>query len=94
MALNGRSNDSGREVAREFAMRDSSPSAVLLPFGSLTGIIPVDAVPRGRVLGDASSVIAGSHRPPSELQRQIHSLIDPHHVTVVGATNEQEWAAG
>jgi hypothetical protein len=39
-------------------MRGSSPQAgLLLPFGSLTGIIPVDALSRGRVLGDFSKTI-------------------------------------
>jgi hypothetical protein len=42
-------------------MPDSSASAVmLLPFGSLTGVIPIDAVPQRRVLGDFSGVLGGS----------------------------------
>lgn len=39
-------------------MRQSAPStALLLPFGSLMGSIPVDALPRGRVLGDPGRVL-------------------------------------
>ena len=39
-------------------MRESSPSAsLLLPFGALMGAIPIDAISRGRVLGDFSSAI-------------------------------------
>ena len=57
-------------IAREFAMRESR-SAVLLPFGSLMGVIPTDSVQWGR---DAQG---DSNRRPSEIQRQLHSLIDP-----------------
>jgi hypothetical protein len=35
----------------------SASAAVFLPFGSLTGVVPVDAVPQARVLGDFGSVI-------------------------------------
>jgi hypothetical protein len=39
-------------------MPHSSASAVVfLPFGSLTGVIPIDSVQRVRVRGDFSSVI-------------------------------------
>ena len=39
-------------------MRDSSSSAsMLLPFGSLMGDIPIDAISSGRVLGDFSNAI-------------------------------------
>lgn len=64
-------------------MRHSSSSAALfLPFGSLTGVIPTDAVGRGRMLGDFDSVLSGSARRGSEIQQQIHSVIDPFpHVT-------------
>lgn len=59
-------------------MPHSSSSAVkFLPFGSLTGVIPIDAVPQGRVVGDFSSVLAGSSQRMSETQRQIHSEINP-----------------
>jgi len=39
---------------------------VFLPFGSLTGVIPIDAVPQGRVLGDFGSVVAGQDHRPAE----------------------------
>ena len=59
-------------------MRQSSPSAsLLLPFGSLTGVIPIDAVRQERVLGDLSSILSRSGRPASEIQQQIHSVIGP-----------------
>ena len=59
-------------------MRHSSSSAVLfLPFGSLTGVIPIDAVPRERTLGGFGSVLAGSGQRVTEIQQQIHSAIDP-----------------
>ncbi len=39
-------------------MRQSSSStSLLLPFGSLMGVIPTDAVSRGRVIGDFSSAL-------------------------------------
>jgi len=61
MALGGCRGDAGhREIAREFAMQNSSASAVLLlPFGALTGVIPIDSVQRERVLGDFSNILAG-----------------------------------
>ena len=75
-------------------MKSSSPSdGLLLPFGSLTGIIPVDAVGRGRVVGDFGTVLAGSCRRPSEIQRQIHSLIDPRSGGAVRAMEERETVA-
>lgn len=51
----------------ELIMPNSSASAVFLPFGSLMGIIPVDAVPRQRVrvLGDFSNVIGCDRRAPA-----------------------------
>ena len=59
-------------------MRHSSSSAALfLPFGSLTGVIPTDAIGRGRKLGDFSSVLAGTAERMSKVQQQIHSVIDP-----------------
>ena len=93
-------------------MSHSSASAgALLPFGSLTGVVPtdsihsiqrvrvvrdfssvlgcdcvpqaheipwsVDPIPQERVLGDFNSALAGTGRPTSELQQQIHSVIDP-----------------
>src|SRR5918993_6121726 len=52
----------GDEIARESTMRQSSPSpALLLPFGSLMGNVPVDAMPRGRVLGDPGQVLDRAH---------------------------------
>ncbi len=40
-----------------------SSAFVLLPFGSLTGVVPIDSIQQGRVLGDFSNVLAGlSHR--------------------------------
>ncbi len=39
-------------------MSHSSASAVVfLPFGSLTGLVPIDSVQRTRVLGDFSTII-------------------------------------
>src|SRR5262245_21966452 len=71
-------SDGGDQVAREFAMRDSSSSAVLfLPFGSLTGVIPVDTVSRERIVGDFSSVLTGTGERMSKIQQKIHSVIDP-----------------
>lgn len=59
-------------------MPPSSASVVVfLPFGSLTGVIPIDAVPQGRVLGDFNNVLAGSSQSASRIQQQIHSVIDP-----------------
>jgi hypothetical protein len=59
-------------------MPNSSASDVMfLPFGSLTGVIPLDAVRPGRVLGDLNSVLAGSGRRGSELQQKVHAVIDP-----------------
>lgn len=53
-------------------MRGSPPSAgLLLPFGSLMGVIPTDSVQWGR------AVRAGSDQRPSEIQWKPHSLIDP-----------------
>lgn len=49
---------------------------MFLPFGSLTGVVPVDAVSRGRVLGEFGRVIDDSWRP-SQIQQQIHSVIEP-----------------
>ena len=40
----------------------SASAVVFLPFGSLTGIIPVDSVQRVRVLGDFSSVLGCDRR--------------------------------
>ena len=55
-------------------MRSSSP-VMFLPFGSLTGVIPVDSVSRGRVIGDFGTVLAD--RRNSDIQQQIHSVIEP-----------------
>lgn len=79
MAFESRRSDGCKpRNSSEFAMRHSPSSAVLyLPFGSLTGVIPVDAVQKGRMLGDFSSVFAGSGQHVSEIQQQIHSVIDP-----------------
>lgn len=53
-------------------MRVSSPSTgLVLPFGSLMGVVPTDSVEWGR------DVRAGWDQRPSEIQRQLHSLIDP-----------------
>lgn len=43
-----------------------SSAFVLLPFGSLTGVIPVDSISRGRVLGDFSNALAGPSHGNSE----------------------------
>jgi hypothetical protein len=65
------------DFAREIVVPPSSASAsLLLPFGSLMGTIPIDSVERGRVLGDFGSVLAGPGRRPSDIQQQIHSVID------------------
>jgi len=59
-------------------MGQSSSSAVtFLPFGSLTGVVPIDAVPLGRKLGEFSSVLAVGGQRPTDVQQQIHSLINP-----------------
>lgn len=43
-------------------MPDSPVSTVLLlPFGSLTGIVPVDAIPREREIRDVSNFLASSN---------------------------------
>ena len=55
----------------------SASTCLLLPFGALTGVVPVDSVSRGRVLGDFSSVRPGTAMRPTEVQQQIHSVIDP-----------------
>jgi len=55
----------------------SESSCLLLPFGALTGVIPVDALSRGRVLGEFSNAVGGPAGRASELQRQIHSAIGP-----------------
>lgn len=71
----GRSEGGRQAIARGFFMRDSSSTTVFLPFGALTGVIPVDSIARERTLGDFSSVLSG--RPMSEVQRQFHSVIHP-----------------
>ena len=77
MALEAGSEDGDREIAREVAMPGSSASAsVLLPFGSLMGTIPVDSA-QGRVIDDFDTVLAKSGQRKSDIQRQIHSVIDP-----------------
>ena len=55
-----------------------SPTSVglLLPFGSLMGVVPTDSVQWGR---DAR---VGSDQRPSEIQRQLHSAIDPRPASV------------
>jgi hypothetical protein len=70
MAFRIRLREGGGEIVRGFDMRDSS-SAVLLPFGSLMGVVPTDTVQWG-CKGPAD--IADR---PSEIQRHLHSLIDP-----------------
>ena len=55
----------------------SASTCLLLPFGALTGVIPVDAVSRGRVLGDFSRALGDPAQRASEIQRQIHSVIGP-----------------
>ena len=63
---------------------------MVLPFGSLTGVIPIDTVPQGRVLEDPSIILAGSgEQRPSEFQRQLHSLIDPRPASAKG--NQTRW---
>jgi len=59
-------------------MPQSTASAcLLLPFGALMGGVPVDSVERGRVLGNFGSVLAGTGERVSEIQQQIHSVINP-----------------
>lgn len=79
MAFDGRRGDGGpSEIARGCAMPNSSATdVVFLPFGSLTGVIPIDAVRQERVLGDLSNVLSGEGRRATEIQQQIHSVIDP-----------------
>ena len=55
----------------------SASASLLLPFGSLMGDIPVDSMQRGRVLGEFGGVLAGPEQRSSDIQRQIHSVIDP-----------------
>ena len=55
----------------------SSSDVVYLPFGSLTGVIPVDVVQPDRKLGEFSSVIGSTYRIASDVQNQIHSAINP-----------------
>ena len=65
-------------------MPDSSASAVmLLPFGSLTGVIPIDAVPQRRVLGDFSGVLGG---PDSRLADPVEG--DPFGTVVAANMSE------
>ncbi|HVF36668.1 MAG TPA: hypothetical protein VNA29_01845 [Sphingomicrobium sp.] len=58
-------------------MPHSSAPALLLPFGSLTGVIPIDVVPEARVLGDLSIVLGCDGQRMSQLQKQLHSVIAP-----------------
>jgi hypothetical protein len=59
-------------------MRHSSPPTdVLLPFGALMGLIPIDSVSRARALRDFGTLLAGSGQRMSEIQQQLHSVIDP-----------------
>ncbi len=76
MALqSGRGDGLFHEFARGLAMPNSSRSTdLLLPFGSLTGVIPVDVMPQWSVLRDFGSDIAGSGQC---IQRQIHPAIVP-----------------
>ena len=55
----------------------SAPNCLLLPFGALTGVIPIDAVSRSGMLGDTSSILPGNGQRASKIQQQIHSVIDP-----------------
>ena len=55
----------------------SASASMLLPFGSLMGDIPVDSLQQGRVLGEFGGVLAGPGQRSSDIQQQIHSVIDP-----------------
>ena len=55
----------------------SASTCLLLPFGALTGVIPVDAVSRGRVPGEFGSTFPGTALRATEIQQQIHSVIGP-----------------
>lgn len=60
----------------------SASDAVYLPFGSLTGVIPTDSVQR-----DVNA--AGPGQRASQIQRQLHSLIDPRPASTKG--NQIQW---
>ena len=57
--------------------QSTASASMLLPFGSLMGDIPVDSLQRGRVLGEFGGVLADPGQCPSEIQHQLHSVIDP-----------------
>lgn len=48
-------------------MPDSSTSAVaFLPFGALMGVVPIDAMPQGRVLGEFGGILTGANHSSSK----------------------------
>ena len=67
-----------------------SSTSLFLPFGSLTGLIPVDAVGGRRVLGDFANVLEASAQRASDIQQRIHSAIDPFAPAVRGRRIEDE----
>ena len=63
--------------------------SLLLPFGSLMGSIPVDSVQQGRELGDFSGGVASLGQRMSEIQQQIHSVIDPEPAVPLGGPDHR-----
>jgi hypothetical protein len=79
MALPGRRDDgAANRNAREFIMSNSSAKAdLLLPFGSLTGLIPIDSIRHKRVLGDFSSVIGTEPQLARPRPKPVHAGSEP-----------------